>query len=107
MLRLNERVDGPIASPVGVNREIAQDGVNGFLASTPDEWRLKLEALIHDPDLRRRIGAAGRRTIHERYSLHVTAPRVAAVFDAALARHQAATGEGSSTKAEGQRTAVS
>jgi glycosyltransferase involved in cell wall biosynthesis len=96
-----------VASPVGVNREIVQDGVNGFLASTPDQWRLKLAALIDDPDLRRRIGAAGRRTIQERYSLQVTAPRVAAVFGAALARHGTATDEGSGTKAKGQRTALS
>jgi glycosyltransferase involved in cell wall biosynthesis len=96
-----------VASPVGVNREIVQDGVNGFLASTPDEWRLKMAALIDDSDLRRRIGAAGRRTIQERYSLQVTAPRVAAVFSAALARHDIVAGQGAGTKAEGQRTAAS
>ena len=78
-----------VASPVGVNREIVQDGVNGFLAATPDEWRVKLAALIDDADLRRRIGAAGRRTIQEHYSLRVTAPRVAAVMEAALARGRA------------------
>jgi glycosyltransferase involved in cell wall biosynthesis len=74
-----------VASPVGVNREIVQDGVNGFLASTPDEWRGKLAALMDDADLRRRLGAAGRRTIQERYSLQVNGPRVAAVIGAALA----------------------
>jgi len=75
-----------VASGVGVNREIIQDGVNGFLASTPDEWRLKLAALMADGDLRRRLGAAGRRTIQERYSLQVNAPRVAAVIGDVLAR---------------------
>lgn len=75
-----------VASAVGVNREIVQDGVNGFLASTADEWRHKLSALMADADLRRRLGAAGRRTIQERYSLQVNGPRVAAVIGAALAR---------------------
>ena len=75
-----------VASAVGVNREIVRDGVNGFLASTPDEWRQKLSALMADADLRRRMGAAGRRTIQERYSLQVNGPRVAAVIGAALAR---------------------
>ena len=75
-----------VASPVGVNREIVQDGVNGFLASTPDEWRGKLTALLRDADLRRRLGAEGRRTIQARYSLQVNGPRVAAVMSAALDR---------------------
>jgi glycosyltransferase involved in cell wall biosynthesis len=75
-----------VASPVGVNREIVQDGVNGFLASTPDEWREKLTALLHDADLRRRLGAEGRRTVQARYSLQVNGPRVAAVMTAALDR---------------------
>jgi glycosyltransferase involved in cell wall biosynthesis len=78
-----------VASPVGVNREIVQDGVNGFLAATPDEWRQKLAALMDDADLRQRIGSAGRRTIQERYSLRVTAPRVASVLGAALSRGRA------------------
>jgi glycosyltransferase involved in cell wall biosynthesis len=75
-----------VASPVGVNREIVQDGVNGLLAGTADEWRTKLAALLADGDLRRKIGAAGRRTIEERYSLEVNAPRVAAVLGQALPR---------------------
>jgi glycosyltransferase involved in cell wall biosynthesis len=81
-----------VASAVGVNREIVQDGVNGFLASTPDEWQQKLTALMRDADLRRRMGAAGRRTIQERYSLQVNGPRVAAVIGAALAPSRAADG---------------
>ena len=74
-----------VASPVGVNREIIEDGVNGFLASTAGEWRTKLAALMTDADLRRRLGAAGRRTIQQRYSLQVNGPRVAAVLGAAVA----------------------
>ena len=75
-----------VASPVGVNRDIIQDGVNGFLASTPGEWTRKLGALLADPDLRRRLGAAGRRTIEARFSLQVNAPRVAEVIRHAAAR---------------------
>jgi len=66
-----------VASPVGVNREIIQDGVNGFLAATPDEWVTKLERLLADPELRTRFADAGRRTVEERYSLRVHAPRFA------------------------------
>ncbi len=65
-----------VAAAVGVNREIIQDGVNGFLASTEQEWNDKIARLLGDADLRRRIGDAGRRTIEERYSLAVHAPRL-------------------------------
>jgi glycosyltransferase involved in cell wall biosynthesis len=74
-----------VASAVGVNREIIADGVNGFLASTPEEWERKLGALLADAALRARFAAAGRRTVEQRYSLAVNAPRLAAVFDDTLA----------------------
>ena len=75
-----------VAAAVGVNREIIQDGVNGFLASTEDEWVEKLSRLMHDPVLRARLGAAGRQTIEARYSLQVNAPRVADVLRLAAGR---------------------
>jgi len=66
-----------VASPVGVNAEIVEHGVNGFLARTDDEWREAISTLLSDADLRRRMGAAGRRKVEERYSLQVWGPRVA------------------------------
>jgi len=75
-----------VASPVGINREIIQDGVNGFLASTPGEWEQKLRMLMTEPERRRRMGAAGRRTVEGRYSVQVSAPRIAAVLRQAAKR---------------------
>jgi glycosyltransferase involved in cell wall biosynthesis len=79
-----------VAAAVGVNREIIQDGVNGFLASTPDEWVDKMGRLLADPALRRRFGEAGRRTVIERYSLQTNAPILAdilrGVIDSATAQ---------------------
>jgi glycosyltransferase involved in cell wall biosynthesis len=69
-----------IASPVGVNRDIIEDGVNGFLAATAADWHGKLARLVSDAGLRQRMAAAARRTIQERYSLDVNAPRVAGVM---------------------------
>lgn len=65
-----------VASAVGVNREIIEDGVNGYLASTEDEWVEKIGRLAADSTLRRRMGEAGRATVEERYSLRVNAPRM-------------------------------
>ena len=73
-----------VAAAVGVNREIIVDGQNSFLASTPEEWIEKLGRLLSDHTLRARMAEAGRRTIEERYSLRVTAPRLAAVLAGAV-----------------------
>ncbi|MBM3252135.1 MAG: glycosyltransferase family 4 protein, partial [Candidatus Omnitrophica bacterium] len=64
-----------VCSAVGVNKEIITDGINGFLANTEDDWLEKLSLLIKDYDLRKNIGLAGRKTIEEKYSLRVNAPR--------------------------------
>ena len=81
-----------VAAAVGVNKEIIRDGVNGFLASTEDEWVEKITRLAGDADLRRRIGEAGRCTVEREYSVAVNAPRVAAVLRQAVQR----AGEGAS-----------
>ena len=66
-----------VASPVGVNREIVEHGVNGFLATTGAEWRAALTTLLGDPDLRRKMAAEGRRKVENEFSLQVWGPRVA------------------------------
>lgn len=72
-----------VASPVGVNREIVEHGVNGFLANTPEEWRESLAALASNRELRDSMGAAGRRKVEERYSLQATAPVLADLLKSA------------------------
>jgi len=57
-----------IMSPVGVNCEIINDGVNGFLAKNDEEWFEKLSILIDNADLRETMGKEARRTVIERYS---------------------------------------
>src|SRR5262249_21634677 len=65
-----------VGSPVGIMGELIDDGKNGFLAHDEDEWVAKLTRLLDDAALRRKIGAAGRATIVERYSASLWAPRV-------------------------------
>lgn len=66
-----------IASPVGVNADIVEHGVNGFLASDDTEWSDALRTLLHDPDLRAQMGKEGRRKVEREYSLQVWGPRIA------------------------------
>lgn len=63
-----------VCSPVGVNREIVSDGVNGFHASSAQEWAEKLRCLVDSAELRRRMGEAGRERAVTRYSLDVLWP---------------------------------
>ncbi len=58
-----------VMSPVGVNTDIIQAHTNGLLASTDDEWFDALSYLIENPAIRERLGAAGRQTVVEKYSV--------------------------------------
>ena len=58
-----------VLSPVGMNREVVEDGVTGFLADSPAEWHDKLERLITSPELRERMGRAARQYIELHYSV--------------------------------------
>ncbi|MEW5739570.1 MAG: glycosyltransferase family 4 protein [Myxococcota bacterium] len=58
-----------VMSPVGVNPQIAQDGVNGLLPRTEDEWVKAISHLVEDPALRQRLARAGRQRIVEAYSV--------------------------------------
>jgi glycosyltransferase involved in cell wall biosynthesis len=75
-----------VASAVGVNCEIVDDGVNGFLARTREEWVDKLARLCGDPGLRERLGRAGRQRVDDRYSLRRNTPLMIEALDQALAR---------------------
>jgi glycosyltransferase involved in cell wall biosynthesis len=65
-----------VCSPVGVNKEIIIDGKNGFLAVTKEDWIKKLSLLVENEELSRRIGADGRLTVEEKFSLKVNAPKL-------------------------------
>jgi glycosyltransferase involved in cell wall biosynthesis len=69
-----------VASPVGINCKIVIPGETGFLAETDADWLSSLSRLYHEPKLRQRMGAAGRQRVGENYSLAVTAPRMADLF---------------------------
>lgn len=65
-----------IASPVGVNQQIVEPGVNGFLATTPEEWTTALQTLRTSATLRAQMGLAGREKVEQFYSLQANAPKL-------------------------------
>ncbi|MBI5145295.1 MAG: glycosyltransferase family 4 protein [Candidatus Omnitrophica bacterium] len=64
-----------VVSYTQTNAEVINDGINGFLVNSKDEWIEKLLHLIKDSLFRQRMGANARRTIEERFSVKVNAPR--------------------------------
>jgi glycosyltransferase involved in cell wall biosynthesis len=70
-----------VASPVGVNRSIVEDGVNGFLATDTAQWVDALTRLRQDFALRQRMGLAGRAKVERQYSLETMAPVLASILE--------------------------
>jgi glycosyltransferase involved in cell wall biosynthesis len=60
-----------VANPVGVQADIVKHGDTGLLAITTDQWVHAVRTLAHDPELRRRLGRAGREQVEREYSVDV------------------------------------
>jgi glycosyltransferase involved in cell wall biosynthesis len=69
-----------IASPVGVNGEIIDHGVSGYLANSEQEWLEALRALISNPSLRSIIGKKGKHEVDVRYSTIANSPAFLSLF---------------------------
>jgi glycosyltransferase involved in cell wall biosynthesis len=70
-----------VCTPVGVNRDLVADGVNGFYAMTPEEWEGKLSCLIENSELREQMGREGRRRVLGNYTFQVCAPRLLSILN--------------------------
>jgi len=77
-----------VASAVGGIPEVVTDGVDGLLVPPGDPGALASAAtrLLTDPELRRRLGEAGYRTVAERFSIDAQVRRIEALYDEELAR---------------------
>ena len=58
-----------VLSPVGVNRQIVTNEVDGLWASRTEEWVSQLSRLIENPDLRQNLAQKARQTVISRYSV--------------------------------------
>ena len=63
-----------VVTPVGINRDIVEYGVNGFWARNGKEWIDRILLLASDHELRRKMGVSARETVEEKYSIEMCAP---------------------------------
>jgi glycosyltransferase involved in cell wall biosynthesis len=58
-----------IASPVGINLEFIDHGINGYLARSENDWYQALDDLMSNVQLRENMGSAGRKMVEKLYGL--------------------------------------
>jgi glycosyltransferase involved in cell wall biosynthesis len=56
-----------LAADIAGNRSLVEDAVTGFLFGSPEELTAKADRLLQDPDLRARLGEAGRERVNARF----------------------------------------
>jgi len=74
-----------VASPVGDIPNQVVDGVTGYLACNPDDWRNHICRLLDNPSLREQMGIEGERRAREYYSAEKAASSAAEVLKRAHA----------------------
>lgn len=70
-----------VATPIGVNREIIRDGIDGFLCESQEQWTESLISLSSDRKLRESMGKNGRLRVEEQYSINAVIPRYLELFN--------------------------
>ncbi len=80
-----------VATPVGVNSQLVEHGITGFIARTVDDWTNALTILRDNPDLRLRMGRAGRDKVERSHSLQIFGPKLADWF-VSVARRRSSEG---------------
>ena len=58
-----------IANSVGVNKNIVENSINGFLADDEQQWETALKTLLGDEEMRKRMGGKGREKMINEYSI--------------------------------------
>jgi glycosyltransferase involved in cell wall biosynthesis len=73
-----------VATPLGANPVVIDDGVTGFLANDDRAWEDAVDRLVRDPDLRECVGRRAAEVAHSRYTLQANAERIIAAFRSAV-----------------------
>lgn len=69
-----------LVSPVGMNTEVVQHDVNGYICRDSADWLRYLRQLLIDAPHRQQLGQAARATIEQRYSVVANTPNFLGLF---------------------------
>lgn len=75
-----------VASAVGANRDIVENGRDGLLVTDNSEWSASLAMLAGDRELRRKMGERGRQKVERSYSLGSVVPRLLELMEKTASR---------------------
>lgn len=65
-----------VCSPVGFNKEIVSDGINGFFAESERSWIEKISMLIQNQGLRYEVGKKARAEVRDKFSVQVNGTKL-------------------------------
>jgi glycosyltransferase involved in cell wall biosynthesis len=73
-----------VATAIGTIFRIIRSGENGFLVSTPEEWKAALVELMQDEGLRARLGSEAAKTVEADYSINANKDRYLQILEQLL-----------------------
>ena len=73
-----------IATAIGTNFRVIENGISGYLVNSEEEWIEKLVLLIENPDLRKQIGIAARLKVEEYFSVAANQHKYLSSFTSVL-----------------------
>jgi glycosyltransferase involved in cell wall biosynthesis len=72
----------------GENPGLIESGVNGYLASSLDEWYEQIDSLIRDPQQQKKIAAQGLQTIRSHFTARHVFEQMISAYDETVDRRQ-------------------
>ena len=76
-----------IVTPLGVNAEIIQHGLNGLHATSQEDWYEAIVDLLENPSKRKQLGEAGRAKVVQHYSKKAWTIPLIDVYKKAINKH--------------------
>jgi glycosyltransferase involved in cell wall biosynthesis len=73
----------PVATPLGSNPVVIDEGKTGFLAEDDAAWERTLNRLVDDQELREQVGKRAAEVARQRYTLQANAEKIVAAFQSA------------------------